>query len=350
MALEINNFNFRTHSNTRSGDYADMALAPITLTQSAIKTAKAYFAQDEEGLIDGVGKVASSLDLMISGTSALFRSFIYLGMWLEHDVIPGLPGVFKAILLPYAIIGLVLSFFELTYEGFNLYRGLSLRLSLKLSDKIDDLYHNQQTLRNEFFEVSPQEKDRIEEYLQQKLPGPQNVKLRNDVYASLEKKILKNKFLNLGRRISPNAADEVAKIIRSNHPEDLRLLTQIVNVQTHKMLITHAIGLFSIILSAMCYAFLLLTFPHVMYVSLALALASIIFYIIYYVLEKGFVNQPGYQFSIQSCIPNWVNKIFNRDKEAPGEYRPLSSRGIQLMDMDVRQSPNYHCKTATCHP
>lgn len=346
MALDINNFNYNLPSTHSKISYSEIALAPINLTKSAIKTAKAYFAQDEEGLIEGFGKVSATLDLLISGVSAIFRGILYLGMWLDRELIAGLPVFFKMILLPYAIVGLVLSFFEFVYEAYNLINGVTLRWSLKFSEKEEDLIQNQKAIKKEFFKVSASEKDRILEYLHGQHPGPENAPLREEIYHSLKRKILRNKFHNLERRVSAPAAQDIGRIINSHHTSDLRLLTQIVDVQTKKMLIAHSIGLFSILLSAACYALLLVSFPQVLYVSLALALTSIVFYLIYIVLEKGFVEPHGYTFSFRSCIPERLYKLFSYDTEGPLRSHPWSSKEIQLMDMHVRQSPNYHYKTA----
>ncbi len=265
MALAINNFN----SNPPS--FSDRAKAPINAACAAASASRAYFLQDKEALIDETGKLASSLDLLIAGTSAGFRALIYLGVWLEKDLIPGLPSAFKMLLLPYAIVGLFLSFFELSYEIFNLYRGISLRLSLKFSEQAEDLRDNQALLKAHFFSLNP--------------------------------KRAEHKFQNLVRRVSMPAALEIKKLIDSDKIEDLAAITKCVDIQTRKKLLTHTIGLISILLSTIGYAFLLVTFPHIQLVTLFLALASILFYLLYYVLEQGFVNQKGYNFSFQACIP-----------------------------------------------
>lgn len=315
MTQAINNFK---HSLQ---EYKEMALSPVELTEGAVKTAKAYFAHDIEGIVEGVGKVSSALDLLISGTSAIIRSLIYLGMWVEKDVLTGeLPKFFSMIVLPYAVIGLVLSFFELGYEIFNLYCGASMRKALKFSDKEDDLLHNQKWIRNEFFQLNPKEKE------------------QSRIFPALERKLLHNKFQNLCRRISTPAALQLRQMINSTDLSDLKAMTKMVDLQTRKMLVMRAVGLFSVILSTLCYAFILATFPYVAFVTLGLAMASILFFLLYYALDKGLFNQLGTQFSLKACIP----KLFNPDKAAAAIQNPLSSREIQLMDMRVRTSPNHH--------
>ncbi|HSX04057.1 MAG TPA: hypothetical protein VLG76_04950 [Rhabdochlamydiaceae bacterium] len=325
----------------------DMALAPAQFTLSAAKTARAFFTHDEEGVIDGAGKVASALDLLISGTSAVFRAIIYLGIWLGRDLISGLPQVYKFVLLPYAIIGLVLSFFELAYEVVSLYRGISLRSKLKFSNDTD-VIGNREVIRNEFFEVNEDEKAQINKFLLQRHPGDNNLLVRLQIYSSLEKKILENKFQNLARRISMSAAEEVKQIINSKELEDLRVLTKIVDVQTRKMLQTHTVGLFAIILSAVCYAFLLVASPYVIYISIGIAVVSLILILIYYALEKGYFNRPGYTFSFKACLPDCVKKIFNCDTVAASTHYSLSSREIRLMDTKVHQVANHHYRDTTC--
>ncbi len=339
MTQVTNNFNY---SVTQRQDYRSMALAPIELTRSAVKTAQAYFAQDTEGVIDGVAKVTGTLDLLISGASATIRALIYLGMWVEKDVLTGeLPKFFSMILLPYAILGLVLSFFELGYEAINLYWGISLRSELKFSKKTKDLIHNREWIRDEYFKLNMTEKDEIDEYLYRTYPKPEQVELRRTVYAALEKKILQNKFQSLCRRISTPAALELVQMIDSHRVEDFKAITKIVDLQTRKMILMRSIGLFSIILSTLCYAFMIATFPYVAFVTLGLALGSILFYLLYYALDKGYFNQPGTHFSIKACIPDWAKRVFNCGRTVVAAQHPLSLREIQLMDMRIHAAPNH---------
>lgn len=334
--------NKNLHSREREPTYSTIAFAPVELARSAVKTAYAYFSHDQEALIDGMGKVSYSLDLLISGASVFFRGLIFLGVWLEDDVLKALPHFFQMIVLPYAIIGLVVSSFIFVYESIIMLRGYKLRCRLNFSDQEENFKNNQALIRNEFFTLNQNDKARIENYLTEKFSGPEQEDLKDHVRAKLETKILTMKFESLCRRVSEPAAIQISNIINSDDAADLKTLTEILDIQTNKTLITHAFALISVILSMVCYGLLLATFPHVMYVSLALALASVIFFFIYYALEKGFLDRPGYSFSISACIPNWVKRIFSPGIAVREVPHPLSSREIQLLDMPLHATLNHH--------
>lgn len=300
--------------------YKEAAVIPYALTCEAVKTARAFLFRDLEARIDGMGKMAGYFDLFISATSAAFRGIGYFILWLKNDVNVGLPPIFSIMVFPFAIIGLFVSLLEIIYEGYNLVGGIHLRASLNFNKKAtrEVLIANLETLKKMFFELDKKTNEQIATYIDEKMPceSPDVRRRKFDAIAQRSRDI---RFEKLARRVSPRLAAEIKENLvqlqadlhcnANGAIERAQELLNDIDIQSSKKLLVHAVGLFSLLLSAASYALLLVHFPYVAMVTLGLALGSIIFYIGRYLLDKGMFPQKGWEFSMDACIPEWGKKV-----------------------------------------
>lgn len=324
----------------------EVVKVPYTLTCEAVKTARAYLFHDPEASIDGMGKMAGYFDLLVSTSSAAFRGIGYFIIWLKNDLQLGLPKFFSIAMIPFAIIGLVLSFLEIFYEYDNLLRGLKLRWNLNFSKDAskEDLAANLEMIRKTFLELDQKIVKQIGAYIDEKMPD-MPIDVRRAKFNDIADRAREIQHKNLVRRISPRLALEIKENLvqlqadlhcnENGAIERARELLNDLDIQTSKKLLVHTVGLFSLMLSAASYALLLVTFPHVAFVAIGLALASIIFYLIRYLIDNGMFSQKGWHFSMDACIPDWAKKIANRisshGKEVSREHHPLPRAAIQLL-------------------
>lgn len=293
---------------------------PYALSCEAVKTARAYLFHDIEGTIDGMGKIAGYFDLFISASSATIRGIGYLIIWLKNDVNVGLPRIFSLFVLPFAIIGLVVSLLEIIYECANLVGGIKLRANLNFSKQAskEELLANLETIRKSFLVLNKETATQIGAYIDEKMPC-ESPDVRRRKFDGIADRAREIQYDNLARRVSPRLAQEIKEdLVRLQADlhcniegalERAQALLNDIDIQSSKKILVHAVGLFSLLLSAASYALLLVTFPHVAMVSLGLALGSIVLYVGRYLLDKGLFPQKGWEFSMDACIPEWTKKV-----------------------------------------
>jgi hypothetical protein len=219
---------------------------------------------------------------------------IMVGVWLEKDLFVGkVAQIFSIVVLPYVIARCILMVIALIYQLIHLYWSWSTP-------------KNPEKLQQKFFTTEASA-----------VPAP------------------------LARRISVRAAKTVSNLLQHATTEGKKMVSDIVQLQVKKMTLLRVIGILAVILSILCCCFILATFPHVVLVTLCLSIVNVVLNIVYHVLEKGYVNQPGHTFSVKACIPKWIRNRFNDDKGALAKANPSSAKVIPLKDRPSLNSPNY---------
>ena len=322
-----------------------MAVAHYTMASSAIKTARAYLFKDEPGRIEWMGKFVNAMDLLVSSASAAIRFAAYLAIYYGDKVLSTiLPAVHNLILVPTAIAGLVFSVFETIYEVYYLIKIANLRSKLTfintptaedlandatLKKMVEIQKKNLDVIESKYLKLDPHQVNRVRTYVKEALhisDISDPVKSRTTFHAIAEK-ARKIKSDNLERHLSPKLAEDIKEhllitrlSLEHSNPDVQRkavatalCLMQDIDTQTRKKVLIHMTGLLSIIASVLGYA-LLLAVPGLGPALLGLAIASILFTVVRYLLDNGTFNQKGWSFSVEDCLPKRLAKIFFRKK------------------------------------
>lgn len=328
----------REHEELDAHSCSDVAAAHYTMASSAIKTARAYLFKDEPSRIEWMGKFVSTLDFLVSSASAAIRFIAYLAIYYGDKVLSNvLPALHKLILVPTAIAGLVFSVFETVYEVYHLIKIASLRSKLTfiptptaehladdatLRKVVEIQKKNLDIIESKYLKLYPHQVNRVRTYVSEVLHISEPLQSRN-TFNAIAEKARKIKSDNLARHLSPKLADDIKENLlltrhSLEHPNlDVQkkalatalCLLQDIDTQTRKKLVIHVTGLLSIITSVVGYA-LLLAVPGLGPVLLGLAIVSILFTVMRYLLDKGTFNQRGWSFSVEDCLPKRLAKLF----------------------------------------
>ncbi len=188
-------------------------------------------------------------------------------------------------------------------------------------------------IQSKYLKISSQEFKRIERIARSRLPSGTDLQIEDEIF-DLQNKLLKTKFNQLCKRVSPWCAKDLSeklepalKKLRSKEAhiseegkKEVKELLTLCDIQAKKILIVHIVSLIIFVGCAITSAAVIALCPPMLPVVAltTLGIISSINFLAYH----GTINQRGWRFSVVDCIPYFIkwpaSKIYQLfQKSAP---------------------------------
>jgi hypothetical protein len=187
--------------------------------------------------------------------------------------------------------------------------------------------------------VSPATIEKIKVFVEKKF-GDLPPEEKKEKIIETYHKVVESKLAKLARRVQPWCAKEIAQNlppilekIKSADPKvqeeglkEAEELMQTVKTQARKKLLVHIVAVVAIALSIAGFIALCVGCPFA--IPFALLLVGGTLASLNYFLAAGTLDNKGWKFSVENCIPNWV-KWIARKLFSPSEAPPIPPQKVE---------------------
>lgn len=292
----------RTESN-----FGNIFTVPGSIISNALSWTKAKEQGDIEGQVNSFTQLLGApLSVLSQLFGLIFRVYEVSSFLNVTEYAPMVAPFFK----PMAYTTLALSGIETVYYGLGLARQITFLSEIRRREGSPHEFFD--LIYQEYLGVRKSEEQTITREITSKCLSLNPEEIR-ELRMKREEEIRQKKMAALSRRISPWLTKELADLFskgqRSLPKERVEQLMQDIDTQAKKILIVHALGIATIFLMVtgviLALAGVASILP-VVFTSLSMLTSTA-----QYLLEYGFVDSRGWNFSFVNCIPNWIVWIFN---------------------------------------
>jgi hypothetical protein len=316
---------------------ANLFFAPYEFFLSMKALLSAEKINDGEGILQNGLRVISTPFSFINSVSKLvwyiFEGGIYfklISAAYQHTLLP----------LTWSIAGLgfIVCAIEGVIESIGLYRSKKFYNQFYPQENEEKIYLTKlQQLSNRFLKISPEEQQKIHDYVQRKPLSVEKQKLEEKMMAAK----LTTKKNDLIRRVHPWLADEIEQTVpgtlqnlqssdptkRGEAKDKAAEIFQKMRLQSQKKILIHTIGLAAVLVTTI--GLILGCFPFPFLIPLAVLLVGGALSVARQLLHAGFMDSKGWEFNVENCIPSTVKRIYHKifsleKKEKPRECYPIT--------------------------
>jgi hypothetical protein len=306
--------------------FSDAFKTPIILASASAAFLQAKISDDNEAMLDAKLRLAGTPFSLLSNGLYFFNTVVRIIAFVQYSVASIFVKPF-AILSPFmAGFGIVAAAIETFNESLQLRRVFSLldKFNFDFSQTGEEgkklILENLEGIYNYYLNISADEERHIAELCAQCDP-----KKRGALILEIEKTLLGIKQQKLMRRVGDECAKEliqelpelISNIRNAKTDEALeaaleegRKTLSNIKTQCQKKLLIHFAGLILNLLYLAGFICTLISCPPLL-VSLLFGLGTV-FLVTKYLAEKGLLNEKGWHFSKEKCIPQWVKDLYHR--------------------------------------
>jgi hypothetical protein len=301
---------------------------PVVIASASAALVQAKISDDNEAMLDAKIKLAGTPFSLISNSLYFFNTVIRIIAFLEYSVAAVFARPF-AILGPFmAGFGMMASVIETFNESLQLRRVGSLlqKFELDFSQTGEEgkrlILENLEGIYNYYLKLTPQEVQHIGEICAKCAPSEKAALVQE-----VEKTMLGIKQKKLMRRVGETCAKEliqklpslIAEIRGVKNDDELevaldkgRAILSNIKTQTQKKLLIHIAGVLLNLAYLIGFICILIACPPLL-VSALFGLGTA-FMIFKYLAEKGLLEEKGWHFSLEKCIPEFVRNLLQKRK------------------------------------
>ncbi len=316
----------------------NLFFAPYEFFNSMKAMLSAEKINDREGILQNGLRVISTPFTFINSLSKLFWYIFEGGIYFKL-----ISAAYHRTLLPLTWyitgLGFIICAIEGVIESLSLYRTKQFYNEFYPQENDEKIYLTKlQQLENRFLKISPEEQQKIHDYVQTKPLSADKQKLQKKIIdAGLTAQ--KN---DLTRRVHPWLADEIEQTVpgtiqnlqssdptkRAEAKDKAAEIFQKMKVQTQKKILIHSIGLAAVLVTTMGLLLGCFAFPFL--IPLTILLAGGALSVARQLLHAGLMDSKGWEFHVENCIPSQLKTIYDKIFSSEKKGKPPACYPITL--------------------